>query len=104
MPTREKTIYLYFCPSEIKEIINTIHSLKLKTSCGHDNVNRILLKQRKVVISIFGIAINKSMETSVFPSKLKIAKVVPIYQSKISFTNYRSISLLPNISKIYEKQ
>jgi len=45
------------------------------------------------------------METSVFPSKLKIAKVIPIYKSKDkqSFTYYRPISLLPRISKIYEK-
>jgi len=44
------------------------------------------------------------METGVFPSKLKIARVIPIYKSKDkqSFTNYRPISLLPSISKIYE--
>ena len=51
------------------------------------------------------IAVNKSMETGVFSSKLKIAKVIPIYKSKDkqSFTNNRPISLLPNVSKIYEK-
>ena len=45
------------------------------------------------------------METGVFSSKLKITKVIPIYKSKDkqSFTNYRPISLLPSISKIYEK-
>jgi len=60
----------------------------------------------KLVISLpLSIAVNKSMETGVFPSKLKFAKVIPKYKSKDkqSFTNYRTISLLPSISKIYEK-
>ena len=69
-------------------------------------MNTLLLKQIKFVISLpLSIAVNKSMETGVLPSKLKIAQVIPIYNSKDkqSFTNYRPISLLPNISKIYEK-
>ena len=83
-----------------------INSLKSKKSSGHDSVNTILLKKIKYAISSpLSIAINKSIETWVFPSKLKIAKVIPIYKSKDkqSFTNYRPISLLPSISKIYEK-
>ena len=41
----------------------------------------------------------------VFPSKTKIAKVVPLFQcgEKGAFTNYRPISLLPQFSKILEK-
>ena len=69
-------------------------------------MNTLLLKQIKFVISLpLSIAVNKSMETGVFPSKLKIAKVIPIYKSrdKLIFINYRSISLLPSMSKIYEK-
>jgi len=36
MPTCKKAKSLYSRPIDSKEIINTIHSLKLKTSCGHD--------------------------------------------------------------------
>jgi len=83
MPTCKKATFLYFRPTDSKEIINTINSLKLKTSCGHDNVNTLLLKQITFVISLpLSIAVNKSMETGVFSSKLKIAKVIPIYKSK----------------------
>ena len=37
----------------------------------------------------------------VFPSVLKTAKVVPVFtkDSKLDYSNYRPISLLPNIEK-----
>ena len=43
--------------------------------------------------------------TGVFPSVLKIAKVVPVFKkdSKLDYSNYSPISLLSNIEKILEK-
>ena len=43
--------------------------------------------------------------TGVFPSVLKIAKVVLVFKkhSKLDYSNYRPISLLSNIEKILEK-
>ena len=48
---------------------------------------------------------NKSFEYGIFPSKLKIGKIIPAYKSgdKQLFTNYRPVSLLPQFSKILEK-
>ena len=48
---------------------------------------------------------NLCLKTAVFPDKLKIAIVIPIYKSgnKELFNNYRPISLLPLLSKILEK-
>ena len=49
--------------------------------------------------------INLSLTTGVFPDKLKVAKVIPIYKAENSenFSNYRPISLLTNFSKIFER-
>jgi hypothetical protein len=46
-----------------------------------------------------------SLEQGIIPECLKTAKVIPIYKGKQKdlFTNDRSISLLPTISKILEK-
>ena len=50
-------------------------------------------------------AFNNCIETQKFPDFLKIAKVVPIYKKgdRDSPENYRPISLLCSISKIFEK-
>ena len=48
---------------------------------------------------------NHSFKTGVFPSRMKIAKIKPIFKSgaKTDIGNYRPISLLPQFSKILEK-
>ena len=45
------------------------------------------------------------MSTGICPNKLKIAKVVPVFKKDDPHQpgNYRPISLLPAISKIFEK-
>ena len=49
--------------------------------------------------------INQCISKSVFPSDLKLADVTPVYKkkSKNSKDNYRPVSILSNISKIYER-
>ena len=48
---------------------------------------------------------NKAISEQVYPDTLKIAKVLPIYKAgeKSSLNNYRPISILPTINKIFEK-
>jgi hypothetical protein len=45
------------------------------------------------------------LKTGIFPDKLKIAQISPIYKKddESLFNNYRPISLLPAISKVFEK-
>ena len=49
--------------------------------------------------------INQSLLTGIFSEKLKIAKVMPLYKKgdRLIVGNYRPISLLPAISKLFEK-
>ena len=46
-----------------------------------------------------------SLRNGIFPDKLKVAKVLPVFKSEDPqyFVNYRPISLLPIFSKIFEK-
>ena len=49
--------------------------------------------------------INQYISKSIFPSDLKLADVTPVYKkkSKNSKDNYSPVSILSNISKIYER-
>ena len=50
--------------------------------------------------------INQSLTKGIFPSALKIAKVIPLFKNKgeaNQLENYRPISLLTVFSKIYER-
>ena len=50
------------------------------------------------------LIINQTITTGVFPSQLKIAKVVPIFKKNVQteVKNYQPISVLPTISKIFK--
>ena len=52
--------------------------------------------------------IDQSLTTGIYPNKLKIAKVIPLFKKGdiillYTFDNYRPIFLLPSISKIFER-
>ena len=90
-------------PDEIKNIINSIKSSKC---VGPNSIPTKILHLIKDKISIpLSELINKSFATGCFPNICKTAKVIPIFktESRLLRNNYRSISLLSNISKIIEK-
>ena len=84
----------------------TINNLPTKNSCGYDDISSKLLKViAPLIIKPLTLLINQVLNTGIFPDKLKIAKVIPIYKKDDPqlFENYRPISLVPTISKVLEK-
>ena len=80
--------------------------LKNKSSSGYDGISNTILKSIKsVIIKPLTLIINQMVETGIFPDVLKISKVIPIYKKgDVSLlSNYRPISLLPTLSKIFER-
>ena len=83
-----------------------INNLPNKNSCGFDGISTIVMKSIKnVILKPLTLIINQIINTGVFPNKLKIAKITPIFKKddRTLFTNYRPISLLPIFSKVIEK-
>ena len=57
------------------------------------------------IVQPFTYICNLSFESGVFPDKMKITKVIPLFKTgeNSNFTDYRPVSLLPQFSKILEK-
>ena len=83
-----------------------IQNLASKNSSGHDGISdRFLKKILEIITSPLTHIIKQSLCTGIFPDRLKIAKVIPLFKKgdQHVLDNYRPISLLPVISKIFEK-
>ena len=86
--------------------LTIINDLKPKSSSGIDEISNKTLKYLKNEIAApLTIIINQMLHSGIFPDALKVSKVIPLYKKddKQLFSNYRPISLLPSISKIFEK-
>lgn len=93
---------LHLTPADVKKIIL---NLKNKKSAGHDGTSAWVIRQLPDLFSrILTPLFNESLKQGIFPDLLKIAIIVPVYKSgeKNLVKNYRPISLLSTISKIFE--
>ena len=103
VPFNFNSFYLYpVTPLECEEII-----LKLKnTSYGQNKMSaRILKFMSPLISSTLSELINESFNVGIFPDELKLATITPIFKKgdPTKVENYRPISILPLLSKIYEK-
>ena len=94
-------------PTNKQEIIEIINSLNLNKSTGpHSIPNEIINLIKYNIAEPLAEIINLSFETGTYIDNLKLSKVIPIFKEKgniLHCENYRPISLLSNINKIFEK-
>ena len=95
-----------FCSINERKIQEAISKINIKKSFGYDNISGYFLKLAFPLISkTLALIFNASIETSTFPDIWKVARVTPIYKEgeKSDKSNYRPISVLPVLSRIFEK-
>lgn len=100
----ENTIFLQ--PVTEEEIKITLKTFKNKVSNDCDNINMSMVKQlSESLVKPLTHICNLSFISGIFPDKMKIAKIIPLFKSgnKNQFTNYRPVSLLSQFSKLLER-
>ena len=96
---------MFITPCSSVDVKKVIFSIDNKR-CGLDNIPvkfyKFLVEQLScVIVYVF----NLSIEQGIFPNNFKCAKITPNNKSVSPFSvkNYRSISILPVLSKVFEK-
>ena len=103
--TNYKTIFR-FRTIDVQEIRDAIANITTAKSFGTDNISSYFLKLALPFIeNSLALMFTTSIETSPCPDSWKVARVTPIYKDgdKTEKSNYQPISVLPVISRLFEK-
>ena len=91
-------------PDQVEKIIG---KLKNSKASGMDNLDTYIIKlTKKIIVPSVCHILNLSIISNKFPTKWKIAKVVPLYKgkgSKLDPKNFRPVAILPILSKVLER-
>ena len=95
-----------FIPIGLQDIREAIGKIKTSKGSGVDVISSLFLKLALPPIeNSLALIFNLSIQTGIFPDSWKIARVTPIFKEaeKAIKPNYRPISVLPVISKLFDK-
>ena len=98
-------------PASLYLVLLTIYKTKIIKSLkngapGSDEIStKILQLSLSPIMMPLSFLCNRSLNEGVFPSELKLANVLPLFKSGdvMLFNNYRPVSLLCTLSKVFEK-
>ena len=97
---------MFIRPIDDDEVFDMLKKLDKSKSSGPNSIPTNLLKDHAAAFVLpLKLAINQSFVEGKFPDLLKIAKVCPVFKKgeRNLRENYRPISLLSNLSKIFER-
>ena len=87
-------------------ILKLLKNIDISKPAGDDNLPERFLKDGTIILEKPVTKIcNLSIKLKIFPDQCKLAKLKPIFKkgSRMDTSNYRPISLLPLILKIFQK-
>ena len=97
----------HFTPISPREVLKIINVMDASKACGSDGIPTKLIKMIAIYIAEpLSQIFNESVKKGKYPTKWKSATVKPVNKGRGSPSepaSYRPISLLPCISKIFEK-
>jgi hypothetical protein len=89
-----------------QDVTDLLSILDVNKAYGPDDISpRVLKEAAPVIVTSITRLFNMSLASGVFPASWKMANVVPIYKKAEEFftSNYRPISLLSILAKVFER-
>ena len=89
--------------SQVERVMKTL--IQSKATGIHNIPNKILKDSYQVTAPFLSEMFNCSISNNVFPDDLKIGKISPIHKSsdRDNLNNYRPISVIPTIARVFER-
>ena len=94
----------FFAPTDVNEVGSILRSMPNKGNSLLDIKPRLLVLVSDVVVPIITHLYNLAITNSVYPDLLKIGRVAPVFKAgeTTRVNNYRPITVLTTINKIFE--
>ena len=101
--TNKKLLFKFVRKDQVREVIMNLDISKA-TPIGDVSVD-ILKSTVDILLPFITNSKNLSIEKGCFPEELKLAEVSPIFKKKddLDKPNYRPVSVLPHVSKVFER-
>ena len=88
------------------EINQEVLNLDISQACQESDLpTKIIKANSDIFTEVIHKELNRSLEAGCFPCNVKLANVTPVYKKDTGSEkgNYRPTSILPNISKVFER-
>lgn len=87
-------------------VLNVLQSMDLNKGASPDKISPHILRNcAEVLAEPLRIIFQESMNAGIFPERWKTSQITPIFKAgaKSDVNNYRGVSVIPTLSKVYEK-